>query len=33
MNRTNDWVKYNVKFNKINIKLIIIKGYQILPKN
>ena len=29
----NDWVKYNVKLEKIYIELIIIKGYQILMKD
>ena len=29
----NDWVKYNVKLEKIYIELIIIKGHQILTKD
>ena len=33
MDKLNDWVKYNVKLEKIYIKLIIIKGHQILTKD
>ena len=33
MNRPKIGQKYNVKLKEINIKLIIIKGYQILTQN
>ena len=30
---TNDWVKYNLKLEKIYVKVVIIKGHQILTED